>query len=101
MNKATTLEQELMFYKEAEQWRIAMDEEIESLKKNVTWILTELSENKTVIGRKWVYKVRMVENGNVTSYKAHLVSQGYSQKYGESSLMMKFLLLWQNQQHFE
>ena len=89
MNNATTLEQEPRSYKEAQEWRIAVDEEIESLKKNVTWILTELSENKTVIGRKWVYKVKMDENGNVTRYKARLVSQGYSQKYGESSLMMR------------
>src|SRR6218665_2303846 len=89
MNKATTLEREQRSYKEAlsgkqaEQWRIAMDEEIESLKQNGTWILTELPENKTVIGSKWVYKVKIDENGNVTRYKARLVAQGYSQKYGE------------------
>ncbi len=89
MNKATTLEREPRSYKEAvsgkqaEQWRIAMDEEIESLKQNGTWILTELPENKTVIGSKWVYKVKMDEKGNVTRYKARLVAQGYSQKYGE------------------
>ena len=56
--------------RQAEQWRIAMDEEIESLKQYGTWILTELSENKTVIGSKWVYKVKMDEKGNVTKYKA-------------------------------
>src|SRR6218665_3981063 len=89
MNKATTLEREPRSYKEAvsgkqtEQWRIAMDEEIESRKQNGTWILTELTENKTVIGSKWVYKVKMDEKRNVTRYKARLVAQGYSQKYGE------------------
>src|SRR6218665_1880565 len=89
MNKATTLEREPRSYKEAvsgkqaEQWRIAMDKEIESLKQNGTWILTELPENKIVIGSKWVYKVKMNEKGNFTRYKARLVAQGYSQKYGE------------------
>src|SRR6218665_3620533 len=86
MNKAITLEREPRSYneavsgKQAEQWRIAMDEEIKSLKQNETWILTQLPENKTVIGSKWV---KMDEKGNVTRYKARLVAQGYSQKYGE------------------
>ena len=45
--------------------------------------MTELPEGKTAIGCKWVYKAKTDEHGVVTRYKARLVAQGYSQKYGE------------------
>ena len=56
---------------------------MKSLNENGTWILTELPENKTAIGSKWVYKIKKDEKGNITRYKARLVAQGYSQKFGE------------------
>ena len=68
---------------EAKQWIEAMDDEIDCLNKNETWTLTELPEGKTAIGCKWVYKAKTDEHGVVTRYKARLVAQGYSQKYGE------------------
>lgn len=52
MNKATTLEhepslfKEAVFGKQAEKWRVAMNEEVESLKKNETRIPTQLPENR-------------------------------------------------------
>ena len=54
---------------EAEQWKKAMDEEIDSLKKNHT-------EGKSVIGCKWVYKTKTDDHGQVVRYKACLVDQG-------------------------
>src|SRR6218665_3255243 len=94
MNKATTLEREPRSYKEAasgkqaEQWRIAMDEEIESLKQNGTWILTELPENKTVIGRKWVYKVKMDEQGNLQkcNRSTELFGNQYKARYSSGNI---------------
>lgn len=75
--------QEALSNNEAECWSKAMNEEMKCLKNNQTWILTELPEGKTAIGSKWVYKAKTDQNGNVTRYKARLVAQGYSQKYGE------------------
>lgn len=65
-----------------ENWISAMKEEIESLHENGTWELVDLPENKKPIGCKWVYKIKTNENGSVTRYRARLVAQGFSQKFG-------------------
>jgi hypothetical protein len=48
-------------YEEAskgKEWRKAMDEEIEAIKKNDTWELTTLPPGHKSIGVKWVYKIK-------------------------------------------
>ena len=69
--------------KDVEYWKKAMDEDMSCLMKNETWTLTELPEGKHAIGCKWIYKMKTDEHGNVVRYKARLVAQGYSQKYGD------------------
>lgn len=59
-----------------------MDVEIEAIKRNDTWELTELPEGGKKIGVKWVYKTKFNENGEVDKYKARLVVKGYSQQHG-------------------
>jgi hypothetical protein len=68
---------------EAQHWSKAMDEEMECLRRNNTWTLTQLPDGKTAIGSKWVYKLKTDDKGTISRYKARLVAQGYSQKYGE------------------
>ena len=50
--------------------------------KNQTWDLVELPEGKNVTGRKWVFKLKHDENGEITHYKARLVAQGFTQEAG-------------------
>lgn len=68
---------------DADKWKQAMDEELQSINENKTWNLTELPHNKKAIGCKWVYKLKFDDQGNISRYKARLVAQGFSQKYGE------------------
>lgn len=65
-----------------QKWVEAMDEEIKSLAKNGTWNLCELPSGRTAIGSKWVYKAKTDAAGEICRYKARLVAQGFSQKYG-------------------
>ncbi|GJZ85769.1 zinc finger, CCHC-type containing protein [Tanacetum coccineum] len=49
-------------FKEAvsmKEWREAMQAELESIKKNKTWKLTDLPPGHRAIGLKWVYKPKM------------------------------------------
>ena len=72
-------------YKEASQfkeWRAAMNEEMESILRNDTWDLVELSKNKTPIGCKWLFKPKMNADGSIEKLKARLVAKGYSQQEG-------------------
>ena len=68
---------------ESEKWRIAMSEEMQSLRKNHTWELTNLPKGKKAIGCKWVYaKKEGFPSQDDVRYKARLVAKGYAQKEG-------------------
>lgn len=67
---------------EANEWRKAMDEEIQSLEAHGTWELVSRPENRNVISSKWVFKLKRDANGNPIRYKARLVARGFSQKHG-------------------
>ena len=59
-------------------WKKTMDEEMETLDKNESWDLVELSTGRNPIGRKWVFKRKLNVEGKVEKYKARLVAKGYS-----------------------
>ena len=65
------------------QWEKAMEVEMKSLKENEVWDLVELPKDRKAIGSKWVYKVKTGADGSIERYKARLVAQGFSQKYGD------------------
>lgn len=66
----------------AKEWLKAIEEELNSLKSNETWNLEPVPKNKKMIGCKWVFKIKYTTNGKPDRFKARLVAQGYSQKYG-------------------
>eukprot|EP00253_Pinus_taeda_P017713 PITA_17713 len=68
-------------YKETSQyseWRAAMEEEYESILKNITWDLVKLPEGKQPIGCKWLYKPKFKLDKSIDKYEAWLVAKGYS-----------------------
>jgi hypothetical protein len=70
---------------DASKWMAAMEKEIGSCEANHTWVevpRTQLSKGTNIIKCKWVYKIKVDENGEVTEYKARLTPKGFMQKEG-------------------
>lgn len=63
-------------------WQQAMQEEVDSLVKNETWILTKLPKGRSAITCKWIFKIKRAEDDHPPRYKARLVARGFSQKRG-------------------
>lgn len=56
-----------------ENWVKYMNEELDQIEKNETWDLVPRPKNKNIIGTKWVFKNKMIEDGQVIRNKARLV----------------------------
>ena len=59
-----------------------MMKELQAIKENETWTLVSKPERKSVIGVKWIFKVKGHFNGKISKLKARLVGKGYSQQLG-------------------
>jgi hypothetical protein len=72
---------EAMELKDSLQWELAMKDEMKSLEKNKTWLLTKLPSGKKALQNKWVFRVKDEHDGT-KRYKARLVVKGFQQKEG-------------------
>ena len=70
--------------KDNEHWKNAMCEEINSMYKNQAWKLVDPPKGASIVGCRWVYKKKLDNKGKLVKYKARLVAQGFSQKYGSN-----------------
>ena len=60
-----------------------MNEELESLHKNKTWILVDPPKGQRVIGCKWIFKRKEgIPGVEPPRFKARLVAKGFSQVEG-------------------
>lgn len=66
----------------SKQWETAMVDELQSLTKNDTWTLVDLSKDRKAIQNKWVYRIKSNPDGTMNRYKARLVIKGCSQRAG-------------------
>lgn len=55
---------------------------LQALDKTHTWDLVDLPPGKSLIGCKWVYKIKTHSDGSVERQKARLVAKGFTQEYG-------------------
>jgi hypothetical protein len=65
-----------------EEWKVAMEKELDSIRQHETWSLVDLPKGRTAIGSKWVFKIKTDTEGK-NLYKARLVAQGFTQERGE------------------
>ena len=67
---------------ESSKWTQMMETEIKSLKDNNVWEFVRLPAGEKAVESKWVYKIKTGADGMAECYKARLVAQGFTQKYG-------------------
>jgi len=58
-------------------WRAAWESELESLRKNGTWVMEKTPKDRNIVGCRWLF--RRKEDGR---FKVRLVAKGYSQEPG-------------------
>ena len=63
---------------DADQWKEAVQSEMDSIKSSGTWELVERPYRFKPIGYKWAFKKKLRPDGNIERYKARLVAKGYT-----------------------
>eukprot|EP00253_Pinus_taeda_P008271 PITA_08271 len=63
-------------------WVDAMVEEYSSIMTNDVWEVVPRPEDRSIVGSRWIYKIKYATNGNVAKYKARFMVKGYAQKEG-------------------
>ena len=63
-------------------WKQAIQSELNSINQNDVWSIVKRPEGKTIIGTKWVFKIKKNSMNQPEKYKARLVAKGYNQKFG-------------------
>ena len=59
-----------------------MVEEYDFIVRNSAWEIVPRLVDKSVVGSRWIYKVKQVYDGSVEKYKARFVARGFSQIEG-------------------
>ncbi|GJU84486.1 zinc finger, CCHC-type containing protein [Tanacetum coccineum] len=71
---------EAMQSRDAALWKEEIDDEIGSIMKINTWVLSDLPPGCKPLGCKWIFKRKMKVDGTIDKFKARLVIQGFRQK---------------------
>ncbi len=69
---------------QAEQWRIAIESELKSLRDNRTWIVVEKPANVKPLASRFVFKLKLDADGAIELYKTRLVARGDRQIEGDN-----------------
>ncbi|CAI7879756.1 unnamed protein product [Closterium sp. NIES-53] len=66
-----------------EEWRAAIQEELDTLAERGTWELVNMPEGRKPVGVRWIFKIKTGDMDQLERFKAQLVAKGYTQEEGE------------------
>ncbi|WAR61616.1 hypothetical protein PtB15_12B306 [Puccinia triticina] len=67
--------------KEAENWKKAINTELENLRRKKVWEVRKLPARRRKLEAQWVFAKKLNDNGSI-KYKARYVAKGFNQKEG-------------------
>ena len=67
---------------EAQQWKKAMKEEMDSMERLGVWKIVPRPKGITTLKGRWVYKNKLGDNNQLIRRKARFVAKGFQQVYG-------------------
>eukprot|EP00253_Pinus_taeda_P034476 PITA_34476 len=59
-------------------WVDAMVEVYSSIMTNDVWEVVPRPEDRSIVGSRWIYKIKYVANGNAKKYKVRFMPKGYA-----------------------
>lgn len=59
-----------------------MQKEYDALMLNKTWSLVPPTPDMSILGSKWIYKLKLKSDGTIDKCNSRLVAQGFSQQDG-------------------
>uniref|UniRef100_A0A2N9HAT5 Reverse transcriptase Ty1/copia-type domain-containing protein n=1 Tax=Fagus sylvatica TaxID=28930 RepID=A0A2N9HAT5_FAGSY len=71
-----------MVSRDAASWREAVNDEMDSILSNNTWVLVDLPPGSNTIGCKWVFRRKYRTDGTIQTFKVRLVAKGFRQREG-------------------
>ncbi|GJU05971.1 zinc finger, CCHC-type containing protein [Tanacetum coccineum] len=71
---------EAMKFQDVAIWKEAINDEMDSIMGNNTWVLADLPPGCKPLGCKWIFKRKLKVDGTIEKFKARLVIQGFIQK---------------------
>ena len=74
--KEPSTRKEALASESKKEWVKAMDEEMKAMRDYGVWELVELPEGRKLVGVKWVFRVKLKEDGTVERFKARLTAKG-------------------------
>ncbi|KAJ9562187.1 LOW QUALITY PROTEIN: hypothetical protein OSB04_007347 [Centaurea solstitialis] len=66
---------EAMSSRDASLWKEAINDEMDSIMGNGTWVLADLPKGARPIGSKWIFKIKRNPDGSISGFKARLVAK--------------------------
>jgi len=61
-------------------WKEAVNDEMDSILSNNTWVVMDLPTGSVPIGCKWVFRIKYNTNGSIQTFKIRLVAKGFKQR---------------------
>ncbi|XP_068639484.1 uncharacterized mitochondrial protein AtMg00820-like [Aristolochia californica] len=59
-------------------WLATMDEEVQALKNNHTWILVPRPAHTNIVGSKWVFQTKYLPNSSIERLKIRLIAKAFT-----------------------